>query len=201
MVVYDEMNIRKQFKIMENIITNINTDITSEIKANNIIRDKLLEIKNENNLDNFGIKVFVDDTSKKKWKSGTSDPNVFVKIFFNEIDYVKDTYKLTMTECGFLYSLSSYLLWEYNLLVDKEGLPLNQKRLMELMGYKPRTMSGMIKSLEEKKCLIRIWDGKETYFIINPYLMWFGERINKEIPNLFETIGYVPLKNNKKKKA
>lgn len=198
MVVYDELNIKKQFKIMENII-NVNTDITNEIQANNIIRDKLLEIKSENNLENFGIKVFVDDNSKKKWKSGNSNPNVFVKIFFNEMDYVKDTYGLTMTECGFLYSLSSYLLWEYNLLVDKEGLPLNQKRLMTLMGYKARAISGIIKSLEEKKCLIRVWDGKETYFIINPYIMWFGEKINKEIPSLFEAVGYVPMKNNKKK--
>ena len=81
MVVYDEVNIKKQFKIMENII-NVNTDITNEIQANNIIRDKLLEIKSENNLENFGIKVFVDDNSKKKWKSGNSNPNVFVKIFF-----------------------------------------------------------------------------------------------------------------------
>lgn len=198
MVVYDEVNIKKQFKIMENII-NVNTDITNEIQANNIIRDKLLEIKSENNLENFGIKVFVDDNSKKKWKSGNSNPNVFVKIFFNEMDYVKDTYGLTMTECGFLYSLTSYLLWEYNLLVDKEGLPLNQKRLMSLTGYKKTAISGLIKSLEEKKCLIRVWDNKETYFIVNPYLMWFGEKINKEIPNLFEAIGYVPMKNNKKK--
>ena len=102
MVVYDEVNIKKQFKIMENII-NVNTDITNEIQANNIIRDKLLEIKSENNLENFGIKVFVDDNSKKKWKSGNSNPNVFVKIFFNEMDYVKEIYGLTMTEFGFLY--------------------------------------------------------------------------------------------------
>lgn len=197
MVKYDEMNIRKQFKIMESIIT-VNPSITNEIQANNLVRDKLLEIKLENNLDNFGVKVFVEDNSKKKWKSGNSNPNVFVKIFFNEIDYVKEKFGLTMTECGFLYSLSSYLLWEYNLLVDKDGLPLNQKRLMEALNYKKTAMSGLIKSLEEKKCLIRIWDNKETYFIVNPYLMWFGEKINKEMPKLFETVGYIPMKNNKK---
>lgn len=200
MVKYDEMNIRKQFKIMENIIT-VNPSITNEIQANNLVRDKLLEIKLENNLDNFGVKVFVEDNSKKKWKRGTSDPNVFVKIFFNEIEYVKEKFGLTTTECGFLYSLSSYLLWEYNLLVDKDGLPLNQKRLMESLNYKKTAISGLIKSLEEKKCLIRVWDNKETYFIINPYLMWFGEKINKEMPKLFETVGYIPMKNNKKENA
>lgn len=198
MVKYDEVNINKQLKIMGNLI-NINTDIINEIQANNIIMDKLLEVKGENNLDNFGIKVFVDDNSKKRWKSGVSEPNVFVKLFFNEIEYVKNKYNLTGTECGFLYSLSSYLLWEYNLLVDKDGLPLNQKRLMDKLGYKKTAISGLIKSLEEKKCLIRIWDKKDTYFIINPYLMWFGEKINKEIPKLFEIVGYEPMRKCKDK--
>lgn len=198
MVKYDEVNINKQLKIMGNLI-NINTDIINEIQANNIIMDKLLEVKGENNLDNFGIKVFVDDNSKKRWKSGVSEPNVFVKLFFNEIEYVKNKYNLTGTECGFLYSLSSYLLWEYNLLVDKDGLPLNQKRLMDKLGYKKTAISGLIKSLEEKKCLIRIWDKKDTYFIINPYLMWFGEKINKEIPKLFEIVGYEPMRKRKDK--
>lgn len=198
MVKYDEVNINKQLKIMGNLI-NINTDIINEIQANNIIMDKLLEVKGENNLDNFGIKVFVDDNSKKRWKSGVSEANVFVKLFFNEIEYVKNKYNLTGTECGFLYSLSSYLLWEYNLLVDKDGLPLNQKRLMDKLGYKKTAVSGLIKSLEEKKCLIRIWDKKDTYFIINPYLMWFGEKINKEIPKLFEIVGYEPMRKCKDK--
>lgn len=198
MVKYDEVNINKQLKIMGNLI-NINTDIINEMQANNIIMDKLLEVKGENNLDNFGIKVFVDDNSKKRWKSGVSEPNVFVKLFFNEIEYVKNKYNLTGTECGFLYSLSSYLLWEYNLLVDKDGLPLNQKRLMDKLGYKKTAISGLIKSLEEKKCLIRIWDKKDTYFIINPYLMWFGEKINKEIPKLFEIVGYEPMRKCKDK--
>lgn len=198
MVKYDKININKQLKIMGNLI-NINTDVINEIQANNIIMDKLLEVKGENNLDNFGIKVFVDDNSKKRWKSGVSESNVFVKLFFNEIEYVKNKYSLTGTECGFLYSLSSYLLWEYNLLVDKEGLPLNQKRLMDKLGYKKTAISGLIKSLEEKKCLIRIWDKKDTYFIINPYLMWFGEKINKEIPKLFEVVGYEPMRKCKDK--
>lgn len=198
MVKHDEVNIAKQFNIISSIV-NVNTEVVNEIIANNLIMEKLIEIKQENNLDNYSVKVFVGDDTKRKWKSGTSNPNVFVKLFFNEIEYVHREFKLSGVERGFLYSLSSYLLWEYNLLVDKDGLPLNQKRLMKLTGYQKTSISRLIKSLEDKKCLIRIWDNKETYFIINPYLMWFGEKINKEIPNLFETIGYIPMKKCKDK--
>lgn len=199
MVKYDEINIQKQLNIMSSLI-NVNTEISNEFKAQVLIRDALNELKDDNNLDTFSIKVFVNNDLKKKWKAGNSDPNLFVKIFYNEMEYAKKEYGLTQGECGFLYSLGSYLLWECNLLVDSEGLPLNQKRLIKATGMGKTTISTNIKSLEAKKCLIRIWDGKEVYYLINPYIMWLGQNINKGLPKLFEMIGYVPLKNGKNNK-
>lgn len=197
MVKYDESNIIKQKDIMSRLIE-VNPIISDEFEAQKLIYDKLIEIKEGNDFDNFNISVFVNDISKRKWKAGNSDPNVFVKLFFNEIEYAKTEYGISNTELGFLYNLSSFLLWEQNLLVDKEGLPMNQKRLIEVLGMSRTKVSNTIKSLESKKCLIRIWDGKETYYLINPYLMWLGCNINSELPKLFEMIGYNPLKNNKK---
>lgn len=199
MVKYDQANINKQINILSTLV-NMNTEINNEFEAQKLLRDKLLEIKEEYNLDTYDISMFVKNGLNKKWKPGNSEPNVFVKIFFNEIDYAKDTYGLTNAECRFLYSISSFLLWEYNLLVDKEGLPLNQKRLIEKLDVSRATVSNTIRSLENKKCLIRIWCNNETYFLINPYLMWLGQNINKDLPKLFEMIGYEPMKYKNKKK-
>ena len=54
------------------------------------------------------------------------------------------------------------------------------------------------KSIEEKKCLLRIFDGKDVYYLINPNLVFKGQKINKGIPKIFEMIGYVDSKKAKK---
>lgn len=196
MVKFDEAIRREQLHIIS-LLFNINKDIDNEYEAHKIIYDKLKEIREENNLDNYMIQLFVKDDTKRKWKQGTSDPNLFVKIFFNEIDYVKRTLALTRAEVLFLYSLSNYLLWEENLLVDKDGVPLNQKRLCKELGVDRKTVYNNMKSLEEKKCLIRIWDGRDVYYLANPNLLFFGEKVNKGLPKLFEMVGYIPFKNYK----
>jgi hypothetical protein len=53
-----------------------------------------------------------------------------------------------------------------------------------------KTISLNMKLLEVHKCLVRIWDGREVYFIINPYLMFKGDKINKSIPKMFDLLGY-----------
>lgn len=194
-------DIRKEQLHILSLLFEINEDVDNEYEAQNLIYNKLKEAKEENNLDNFSIQLFIKDDTKQKWKQGISDPNLFVKIFFNEIEYVKKIFNVTRAEALFLYSLSGYLLWEENLLVDKNGLPLNQKGLIKELGLNRKTIYKNMKSLEIKKCVIRIWNGKECYYIVNPYLLFFGEKINKNLYKLFKLIGYIPLKdykNNKK---
>lgn len=192
MVKFDEQIRREQLHIIS-LLFEVNQDIDNEYEAHKLIYDKLKELKEKNNLDNFMINLFVKDDTKRKWKQGNSDPNLFIKIFFNEIKYAKETLALTRAEVSFLYSLSSCLLWEENLLVDKEGKPLNQKRLVKELDLDRKTIYKNTKSLEQKKCLVRIWDGRDAFYLLNPYLMMFGEKVNKNLPKLFEMIGYIPL--------
>ena len=200
MVMYDKINIEKQKEILSKLI-DVNSEISDEFEAQKIIYNKMCEYINEYDFKNLSINVFVNDDSKKKWKSSSKVENEFIKIYFNEIKHAAKTYDITKAELMFLYSLGDYLLWESNLLIDSEGKPLNQKALMKELGLGRTSISNNVKSLERKKCLIRIWDGRDVYFLINPYLMIKGQRINKEIPNLFEIIGYEPMsKINKNKK-
>lgn len=191
MVLYDETNILKQYKILGTLINNNSTGIT-EYEAQNMIMNKITEIKNEFNLDGFNISSYVKDTSLSKWKCNPKCENdYFVKIFYNELKYAKETYGITKLEVSFLYEISEYLCWETNLLIDELGCPMNQKMLSSKTGMDRKKIYKCTKSLEEKKCLIRIWDGKDVYYIINPNLMFKGQNIKREIPQLFNIIGYI----------
>jgi DNA-binding MarR family transcriptional regulator len=193
-----EENVRdKQLKVLS-ILFEVNYEIDNEYEAHKLICDTMMKLKQENNLDNFNITTYITDSVKKPWKHSRSKNNEFIKIFCNEIEEAKELYDIKRSEVLFLYSLAPYLLWEENLLIDKEGIPLNQKRLCSELELDRKTIYRNMKSLEQKKCLIRIWDGRDIYYLINPSLMFKGEKINKAIPELFELIEY---KKNIKKES
>lgn len=114
-----EENIRnKQLKILS-ILFEVNCEVDNEYEAQKIICDALGKIKKENDLDNFNITTYITDNLKKPWKHNRAKNNEFIKIFYNEIEEVKELYDIKKSEVLFLYSLFPYLLWEENLLVDK----------------------------------------------------------------------------------
>lgn len=188
-MVIDEQ-IRKQQLAILSLLFEINEDVDDEYKAQKIICEALTKAKEENNMDNFNITTYIKDNNKIKWKHSRANKNEFIKLYMNEIESAKELYDISRSEVLFLYSLSPFLLWEENLLVNKEGIPLNQARLAKELELDRKTISRNIKSLENKKCLVRIWDGKDTYYIVNPYLMIKGQEINKTIPKLFDLVGY-----------
>lgn len=198
MVIYDKANVKKQKDILSKLV-DIDTEIGSEFEAQKMIFEKMKEYIEENKFDKYSVNIFVNDDTKTKWKQSSKEENEFLKIFYNEVKYASNTYGVTKGELSFFYSLGEYLLWESNLLVDEEGRPLNQKALIKELGLGRTTVRVNIKSLEEKKFLIRIWDGRDVYFMVNPYLMVKGQRLNKGIPKVFELIDYVPMCKNKKK--
>lgn len=157
---------------------------TKDIKAQMEISDKIKEINEKYDGLNYYVKV--QDTTKLHWKPKEH----FTKIFNYEIEHAKELYGLTKSEVLFLYSLSPYLMWELNLIVDDENTPLNQKTLSEKLQVERKTVQRNMKSLEEKKCAISIPIGKEIFYMINPCLMYCGRNINMVLPTLFYEIGY-----------
>lgn len=195
---YERENIEKQKLILSKIM-DTNLDILDEYEAMKLIRETMVKLKEDNNLTGFNIDTYVKDVTTVKWKNNSKVKyDFFIKYFYNEIEYIKDTYGVTNSEVSFLMFISLYLGWQNNLLVTSEGLPINQKMLVELTGLNRKTIYNNMKSLEEKKCVIRIWDGKEVYYIINPSMMYKGQQINMSIVKLFEMLGYVQAKDNKK---
>ena len=194
-MVLEEITRQRQLDVLE-LLFEVNKEIDSEFEAHRLITETFKKIKLENNLEHYNITAYVKDDLKRKWKNSKGESNEFIKIFMNEIDAATENYEVSRSEVLFLYSLCPYLLWEENLLVDKDGLPLNQKRLCEELDLNRRIVSDRMKSLEHKKCLIRIYAGRDVYFLVNPNLMFKGQEINKSLPKLFDMIGY-EYKNTK----
>ena len=188
-MVIDPIIRQKQLSVLD-VLFETNKEVQDEYEAQKLICIAMRKLKEENNLDNYRITSYVQDDSKRLWKQGKGERNEFIKLFMNEIESAKELYGLTRSEVLFLYSLSPYLSWEENLLIDKEGIPLNKKRLAAELELDSKTIFNRVKALEEKKCLIRLWIGRDTFYIINPNLMFKGQKINKAIPKVFEMIGY-----------
>lgn len=138
--------------------------------------------------DNLNMSGFVQDLKNVKWKNNEH----FTKIFDDEIKYCKDKYNLSRTEVSFLKELGEFLLWQVNMLVDEDGNPLNQTGLSKLMDISTRTIRNNMKSLEEKKCIYSIPYDKDVYYLVNPYLLYKGGKINLVLPALFTEVGYMP---------
>jgi len=138
--------------------------------------------------------LFVKDVKKTHWKP----KDHFTKIFNFEIAHATKEYEITKSELAFLYSLSPYLKWEMNLIVDLEDNPLNQIGLADLLGIDRRTVNRNMKSLGSKLAIVSYELGKETFYLVNPYLMYCGQNINILVPKLFDTIGYDKCRVNRR---
>lgn len=188
---YDVVNVMKQSEIISILLNR--EELVSKEEAEEIICGKIMEAKSLEGMENYNISVSITNNENKKWKNDTKDKSLFVKIYYNELDYAITHFGLNDTEVGFFIRLTKYALYESNLLIDEYGEPLNQKRLSEVLNCDRSKMNRMIMSLEKKKCLIRIRKSRDSYFVLNPYLVWGGINIDRRLAELFVTIGYEPM--------
>jgi len=137
----------------------------------------------------LNISAHVENKENTNWKAKEH----FTKTFDEEIKYCKEKYEITRTEISFLKEIGEFLLWQVNMLVDDDGNPLNQTNLAKLMGISTRTIRNSMKILEEKKCIFSIPYDKDVYYLVNPYLLYKGGKINSILPAVFTEIGYIPM--------
>ena len=80
--------------------------------------------------------------------------------------------------------------------------PINQKSLSKLLNVNIKTIQRNMDILQQFNCICPIKNGKEIFYIINPYIMYCGKDINMLLPTLFTKMGYAPSKdtrNNRRK--
>lgn len=179
-----EINKLKITEILGSVSTYGAEDYSSSQEIKGHIFDYIGELLKDNN--SINVKVSIKDNEDVDWKSRAH----FTKIFDDEIKYCKDKYELTRNDIAFLKSLGEFLFWETNVLVDLNNKPLNQKSLAYLLEVNPKTIQRNMNSLEYKKCIFSIPYGNETFYVVNPFLLYKGAKINMLIPALFTEMGY-----------
>ena len=102
------------------------------------------------------------------------------------------TSKLTTTECQILFVLMAHIGWnkysQYAIKFKNRCFFrfLNSNDIKEIIKCSDSSFNRGIKSLEEKEIIKIEKNGKENIYIINPFLMYNGTRIPKEIYKKFE---------------
>ena len=187
----------KVYAILNQVMC-IDTQKFLDLKAHKELSDYVKQMQNKPEYKELQFATFVKDTSKNKWKQ----KDKFIKIFKNEIKHVKELYDLKRHEVLFLYSLAEHISWELNLVVDENENAMNKKLLAKIMDCNESTVYRNMKRLEECKCVFSIPFENEVFYLVNPFLMYYGANINSILPSLFLEEGYVPkeeeVKNNKK---
>lgn len=158
-----------------------------EYLARQEVSETMAELKEK--YDTIKFTTYIEDSTNSNWRAKEH----FTKVFDSEISYCKKKYSLTRTEIAFLKEIGEYLLWQVNMLVDEEGNPLNQTELSKRLEISTRTIRNNMKTLEDKKCIFSIPYDKDVYYLVNPYLLYKGSKINVYLPRLFTECGYIPM--------
>lgn len=167
-------------------LTNIDSNGYTFEEIQEKLENYLMELKDDIGYSKFEIETQIKDTSKVKWNKNEH----FIKLFKNEILNLKDS--LSNSELSFLYSLSNYLSFEENLIVNSEGQIMNIQMIAKEFGMSTRRVIDLTNSLYEKLLLFKIKLGKNTYLLMNPYVMYFGSNINLDIAKMFINAGFTP---------
>lgn len=167
-------------------LTNIDSNGYTFEEIQEKLENYLTELKDDIGYSKFEIETQITDTSKVKWNKGEH----FVKLFKNEILNLKDS--LSNSELSFLYLLSNYLSFEENLIIDSDGQLMNIQMMCKEFNMSKRKIIDVTNSLYQKLLLFKIKNGKNTYLLMNPYIMYFGSNINLDIAKMFINAGFVP---------
>lgn len=167
-------------------LTNIDSNGYTFEEIQEKLENYLTELKDDIGYSKFEIETQITDTSKVKWNKGEH----FVKLFKNEILNLKDS--LSNSELSFLYLLSNHLSFEENLIIDSDGQLMNIQMMCKEFNMSKRKIIDVTNSLYQKLLLFKIKNGKNTYLLMNPYIMYFGSNINLDIAKMFINAGFVP---------
>lgn len=106
-----------------------------------------------------------------------------------EIFLISEKCSMSDGSINLFYNLGRGVVNCFNILCDKQGMPLNQVDICKQFGIKQRTFSRNISELIDAKMIYKVSTNKDVYYIINPYLIHSGE-VSEIISALFDSIGY-----------
>lgn len=124
---------------------------------------------------------------QQKWKNDSW----FIKIYRTERRKFLEYAKLSTNASALLFHLEGYLEFKTNRIATKNGKRFTNKDLQAMTGLSSVTLKHSLNELEDKLIIKRVGKSQSREIYINPYLMCAGNKMSKEIENLFKE--YVPF--------
>jgi len=144
--------------------------------------------ENDININGYNLKVIFEDTSKIKWKSSKTH---FTKMYDNTIKEMVGMKIVDLTELGLLTLLASYTDYENNELKLDEDIYLTQKDIIKLSGLSKTKIINMLSKFIECKFIFtkrHPKDFRKNIYYLNPELFFKGQKIDKEIKEVFNNL-------------
>jgi DNA-binding MarR family transcriptional regulator len=150
--------------------------------GSNAVRDYLDSYDIEINGMELGF--YVKDNSKVKWKSNSH----FIKLFEMELLRLMTKRIIDIEMLGFLTTLSLYLNYEDNSLINKDGSYINQKDIINITNWSKSKVNKFIKLAIENELLFeqkQEEDKRKSKYFLNPKLFYKGSKIERETKEQF----------------
>lgn len=115
--------------------------------------------------------------------------NNVLNIHIGEIQYLQGINEIKDVDINLLYLLSPYLSQNDNIIKHNNKI-VNQNTLIDLIGMGRKTLYRKLSILEKYKAILKIKQGNECFYMVNPYLITKGRNTNIVLYKIFDYIGY-----------
>ena len=163
-----EQTKRKEFKESEVVCSYIDTE-TGEVKYT--LRE--------------GDSIRIDTREQKEYRANHSKKNnSFVKVYKDTIgilakeDLTKSEFKIILTALAYLDKTSGIL--------TLDGVNIGKQKFMELVDISHNTFTEGINHLIELNILARTKSGKNSVYLMNPFIFMNGTYINATLYRIFK---------------
>lgn len=136
-------------------------------------------------LNGVELGFYVKDNSKVRWKSNSH----FIKLFERELYRLMTKRIIDIEMIGFLTTLSLYLNFEDNSLVNKDGTYINQKDIIDITGWSKSKVNKFIKLAMENELIFeqkQEEDKRKSKYFLNPNLFYKGSKIDPDTKKQFD---------------
>jgi hypothetical protein len=151
--------------------------------GSNAVKDFL--DSNDIEINGLELGFYVKDNSKVKWKPKSH----FIKLFEMELFRLMTKRIIDIEMLGFLTTLSLYLNFEDNSLINKDGTYINQKDIISITNWSKSKVNKFIKLAIENELLFdqkQDEDKRKSKYFLNPNLFYKGQKIDPDTKKHFD---------------
>lgn len=147
--------------------------------ANALLEEKKRMEKEGMDVPSISISVRGDD--RPLWKP----EKYFNKNFKSFIEEIKKIHGLSINEIGIIFTLSQYITYENNLIMNNDGTPMIKKDLEAVLGIRQNAVDKYMVALIKKGVFASVKVKRSVNYYLDPRVAYQGNRIDITLLSMF----------------